>query len=65
MTTAPAGIDTRDMLLIHRVIRREIGRLPGSRPTPARCLTSCTPITPAFSLIGRRQYARETAAVHG
>jgi Hemerythrin HHE cation binding domain len=29
MSAAPAGIDTRDMLLIHRVIRREIGRLPG------------------------------------
>jgi hemerythrin-like domain-containing protein len=29
MTTAQGGIDTRDMLLIHRVIRREIGRLPG------------------------------------
>jgi hemerythrin-like domain-containing protein len=28
-TIAPTGIDTRDMLLIHRVIRREIGRLPG------------------------------------
>lgn len=29
MTTAPARIETRDMLLIHRVIRREIGSLPG------------------------------------
>jgi hypothetical protein len=29
LNAAPAGIDTRDMLLIHRVIRREIGRLPG------------------------------------
>lgn len=28
-STAPAGIDTRDMLLIHRVIRREIGLLSG------------------------------------
>src|SRR5579862_521400 len=29
MTSLPAGVDTRDMLLIHRVIRREISRLPG------------------------------------
>ncbi|MFY9928707.1 MAG: hemerythrin domain-containing protein [Streptosporangiaceae bacterium] len=29
MTTAPARIETRDMLLIYRVIRREIGSLPG------------------------------------
>ncbi len=29
MTTLQGGIDTRDMLLIHRVIRREIGRAPG------------------------------------
>jgi hypothetical protein len=38
-STAQAGVDTRDMLLIHRVIRREIGALPGlirSARTPAR-----------------------------
>ena len=29
MTTTTTGVDTRDMLLIHRVIRRETGRLPG------------------------------------
>jgi hemerythrin-like domain-containing protein len=29
MNTTTTGIDTRDMLLIHRVIRREIGDLPG------------------------------------
>jgi len=29
MTTTSARIETRDMLLIHRVIRREIGSLPG------------------------------------
>jgi hypothetical protein len=28
-TVTTTGIDTRDMLLIHRVIRREIGLLPG------------------------------------
>jgi hemerythrin-like domain-containing protein len=27
--TTTTGVDTRDMLLIHRVIRREMGRLPG------------------------------------
>lgn len=27
--TADTSVDTRDMVLIHRVIRREIGRLPG------------------------------------
>jgi hemerythrin-like domain-containing protein len=29
MAASPAGIDTHEMLLIHRVIRREIGALPG------------------------------------
>lgn len=28
MTTTPTGVDTHDMLLIHRLIRREIGALP-------------------------------------
>jgi hemerythrin-like domain-containing protein len=40
MTNGSGGIDTRDMLLIHRVIRREIGQLPclirGACGDPAR-----------------------------
>jgi hypothetical protein len=70
MTATATGIDTRDMLLIHRVIRRETGSLPGllqadeaerqrflrQVPPPARL---------ASSLVGRRQRARESAAIHG
>ncbi len=93
MNTATTGIDTRDMLLIHRVIRREVGGLPGlfratrDRARAARVAAHASemldflhahhtgedellwPVPPparlAFSLVGWRQLARETAAIHG
>ena len=61
MSTSGPGVDTHEMVLIHRVIRREFGQLPdcsaprpmtvrdrrSSARTPGRCCTSCTRTTPA------------------
>ena len=60
MSTSGAGVDTHEMVLMHRVARREFGQLPRLFlqviPAPARL---------AYKLIGRRQFTRETTAIRG